>query len=70
MLLKIFLPKRLAFLAQNKAKLCKYSITHWFLRKKTLFVCRKLSKIAENCEHNIDTRQGDFLSDKGMELDP
>jgi hypothetical protein len=53
---KIFSPKnsakKLAFLTQNKAKLCKILITLFF--EKNAIFCRKLSKIAENCDHNID----------------
>jgi hypothetical protein len=39
--------KKLAFLAQNKGKLCKILII-------TLVFRLKSSKIAENCDHNID----------------
>jgi hypothetical protein len=52
-----FLPKisakKLAFLTQIKAKLCKILIITLVLRK-TPFFRRKLPKIAENCDHNID----------------
>jgi hypothetical protein len=41
----------LAFLTQNKAKLCKILI---IFEKNANFFRRKLSKIAENCDHNID----------------
>jgi hypothetical protein len=56
--LKIFLPKnsakKLAFLTQNQAKLCKILIiTLVFVKKRQIFR-RKLSKIVENCDHNID----------------
>jgi hypothetical protein len=55
MILKIFSPKnfakKLAFLTQNKANFWKN--WYWYLRK-TPFCCRKLGKIAENCDHNID----------------
>jgi hypothetical protein len=40
MILKIFSPKifrKIAFLTQNKAKLCKILIPHWFLRKTPIF---------------------------------
>jgi hypothetical protein len=44
----------LAFLTQNKAKLWKIlTITLFFFR-------RKLSKIAENRDHNIDPSLGEF----------
>jgi hypothetical protein len=49
MILKYFrqkIAKKLALLTQNKAKLCKILIITFFRRK--------LSKIAENCDHNID----------------
>jgi hypothetical protein len=52
MIFKIISPKmfakKLAFFTQNKAK-----FKHWFLKKRQ-FVGRKLSKIAENCDHSID----------------
>jgi hypothetical protein len=41
-----------AFLTQKEAKLCKILII-MVLRKTPIF-CRKLWKIAENCDHNID----------------
>jgi hypothetical protein len=57
MIFEIFSPKKLAkklaFLTQNKAKLWKkfeHNIGFW---EKRHFVRRKLSKIAENCDHNI-----------------
>jgi hypothetical protein len=57
MILKIFSPKqsakKLAFLTQNKAKLCKNLIIT-LISEKTPIFCRKLAKIAENCDHNID----------------
>jgi hypothetical protein len=56
--LKIF-AKKLAFFAQNKAKLCKNLIIILVLRKTPIFR-RKLAKIAENCDHNIDPRLGEF----------
>jgi hypothetical protein len=46
--------KKLAFFTQNKGKLCKifyHNIGFW---EKSQFFCRKLAKIAENCDHNID----------------
>jgi hypothetical protein len=55
---KIFSPKnlakKLAFLSQNKAKICKnfyHNIGFW---EKRQFFHRKLAKIAENCDRNID----------------
>jgi hypothetical protein len=55
MIFKIFLykkiAKKLAFFTQNKAKICEFLII--ILRKTPIF-CRKLAKIAENCDHNID----------------
>jgi hypothetical protein len=58
MIFKIFSSKnsakKLAFLTQNKAKLCKMLIiTLFFLEKRQIFR-QKLSKIAEYCHHNID----------------
>jgi hypothetical protein len=47
------LAEKLAFLNQNKAKLCKNLILTLVFEKNAIF-CRKLSKIAENCDHNID----------------
>jgi hypothetical protein len=45
----------MAFLTQNKAKLCKnLIITYVGLWEKRQFFRRKLSKIVENCDHNID----------------
>jgi hypothetical protein len=47
--------KNWRFLIQNKAKLCKILIiTLVFEKNANFFVRRKLSKIAENCDHNID----------------
>jgi hypothetical protein len=45
--------KKLAFLTRNKAKLCKILIIT-LVFEKTPFFRRKLAKIAENCDHNID----------------
>jgi hypothetical protein len=57
MILKIFSPnfsaKKLAFLIENKDKLCKILIITLFFEKNAI-LCRNLSKIAENCDHNID----------------
>jgi hypothetical protein len=61
---KIFSPKnsakKLAFLTRNKAELCKkfdHNIGFW---EKRHFFRQKLSKIAENCDHNIGPRLGEF----------
>jgi hypothetical protein len=58
MIFKFFSPKnsakKLAFLAQNKAKFCKILIITLVFEKNANFFRRKLSKIAENCDHNID----------------
>jgi hypothetical protein len=66
MILKIFLPKKsakkLAFLTENKAKLCKILIITLVFEKNANFFRRNLSKIAENCDHNIDPRFCDFSS--------
>jgi hypothetical protein len=45
--------KKLAFLTQNRAKLCKILLITLVYEKNAIF-CRKLSKIAENCDNNID----------------
>jgi hypothetical protein len=44
--------------SQTTANFCKNLITTLVLRKTPIF-CRKLAKIAENCEHNIDPRTPD-----------
>jgi hypothetical protein len=59
MIFKIFSPKKfakkLAFLTQNKAKFWKkIMIITLFFEKNANFFRLKLSKIAENCDHNID----------------
>jgi hypothetical protein len=56
---KIFSPKNSAkklafFFAQNKAKLCKILIITLVFDINANFFRRKLVKIAENFEHNID----------------
>jgi hypothetical protein len=43
----------LAFLTQNKAKLCKILIITLVFEKNANF-CQRLTKIAENCDHCID----------------
>jgi hypothetical protein len=57
MIFKIFSPKnsakKLAFLTQNKAELCKKMIITLVFEKNALFFRQILSKIAENCDHNI-----------------
>jgi hypothetical protein len=60
MLFKIFSPKKLAFFTQNKAKICKIVIITLAFEKKRQFFSRKLAKIAENCDHNIDPILGEF----------
>jgi hypothetical protein len=56
--LKIFSPKilakMLAFFADATACLCKNLITTLVFEKNANFFRRKLAKIAENCDHNID----------------
>jgi hypothetical protein len=58
LIFKIFSPKnsakKLAFLSQNKAKFWKKLTITLFFEKNANFFHRKLSKIAENCDHNID----------------
>jgi predicted aldo/keto reductase-like oxidoreductase len=58
MILKIFSPKnsakKLAFLTQNKANYAKFLIITLVLEENANFFRQKLSKIAENCDHNID----------------
>jgi hypothetical protein len=49
----------MAFLTQNKAKLRKNLIITLVFEKNANFFaenCQKLSKIAKNCDHNIDPR--------------
>jgi hypothetical protein len=46
----------LAFLTQNKAKLFNNFIITLVFEKNANFFRRKLSKIAENCDHSIDPR--------------
>jgi hypothetical protein len=55
MILKIFSPKnsaKIAFLTENTAKFCKILIITFVFEKNANFF-RKLSKIEENCDHNI-----------------
>jgi hypothetical protein len=42
----------------NKAKLCKILIITLVFEKNANFFRRKLSKIAEKCDHNIEPRSG------------
>jgi hypothetical protein len=67
MIFNIFLQKNSAknigFFTQNKAKLCKCLIITLVFEKSANFFRRKLSKIAENCGHNIDPRLGEFSHD-------
>jgi hypothetical protein len=51
-----FFAKKLAFLTQNKAKFWKKLIITLVFKKNANFFRRKLAKIAENCDHNIDPR--------------
>jgi hypothetical protein len=46
--------QKMAFLTQNKAKLCKNLKYNIGFREKSQFFRQKISKIAENCDHNID----------------
>jgi hypothetical protein len=67
MILKIFSSKKietkLAFLTHNKSKMLIITLV---LRKRQIFR-RKLAKIAENCDHNIDPRL-DEISPTGIKL--
>jgi hypothetical protein len=45
--------KNWRFRLKTKLNYAKFLSSHWFLRKTPIF-CRKLSKIAENCDYNID----------------
>jgi hypothetical protein len=51
--------EKISVFAQNKAKLCKNWILKLFLEKNAIFR-RKLASVAENCDHNIDPRLGEF----------
>jgi hypothetical protein len=53
-IIKIFSPKKIGVLTHNKAKLCKNLIIKLVFEKTPIFFRRKLAKIAENCDHNID----------------
>jgi fructoselysine-6-P-deglycase FrlB-like protein len=52
---------KMAFVTQNKAKICKILIITLVFEKNANFFCQKLSKIAENCDHNIDPRMGEIV---------
>jgi hypothetical protein len=52
-----FWVKKMAFLPQSKAKLCKHLILTLVFEIIANFFARLLSKIAENCDHNIDPRR-------------
>jgi hypothetical protein len=57
MILKIFLPKNLEcwrFLLKLLLVFTKNVIITLVFEKKSQFFRRKLAKIAENCDHNID----------------
>jgi hypothetical protein len=41
-------------IGEKRAKLCKNMIITLFFEKNANFFSRKLSKIAQNCDHNID----------------
>jgi hypothetical protein len=57
MILKIFSPKQLAFLTKNTvSKFFKLIITLVFLKN-----AEKMAHIAENNDHNIDPRLGNFV---------
>jgi hypothetical protein len=63
MILKYFRQKsseKLEFFTQNKATICKNVIITWFFEKNAHFFSRKLPKISENCDHNIDPRSDEF----------
>jgi hypothetical protein len=67
MILKIFSPKKsakiLAFLTKNKAKICNNLFRTLDFEKNAIF-CRKLPKIAENCDHNTDPSSSNYDSNK------
>jgi hypothetical protein len=60
------LAKILAFLTQNRAKLCKSLIITLVFDKKRPFFRQKLMEIAENCNHNIDPKCKVILSELAM----
>jgi hypothetical protein len=64
MIFKIFSPKnsakKLAFLTRNKASFAKIVIITLVFEKNVNFFRQNLAKIAENCDHYIDPRWGEF----------
>jgi hypothetical protein len=54
MILKIFSPKIGVFFAQTTASFCKNLIITLVFEKNANFFRRNLTKIAENCGHNIE----------------
>jgi hypothetical protein len=54
MILKICSPKKLALFTHTTVSFCKNLIITWVFEKNAKFFRRKLAKIAENCDHNID----------------
>jgi hypothetical protein len=63
MIFKIFSPNNSAkewrFWHRTKLNYATFCSWHWFSRKRQFFR-RKLSKIADNCDHNIEPRLGEF----------
>jgi hypothetical protein len=57
------LAKILAFFAHSTASFCKKIDHNIGFCEKRQFVRRKLAKIAENCDHNIDPWWRDLVSD-------
>jgi hypothetical protein len=53
--------EKLAFMTQNKAKLCKIVIITLVFDKNAIFR-RKSAEIAENCDHNIDPQDRKFFT--------
>jgi hypothetical protein len=53
MILKNIFAEKMAFLIQNKDKLCKNLIITLVFEKNAIFR-RQLAKLAENSDHNID----------------
>jgi hypothetical protein len=46
--------KNIGVFSTNYSQFCKKNIITLVFEKKTAIFCRKLAKIAENCDHNID----------------
>jgi hypothetical protein len=59
MILKIFLPKKLAFLTQNKAKLCKILIITLIFKKNAIFSPKIVSKNEDNDRCRTHRRRRD-----------